>query len=288
MGTEFLRKIILEELRKVLKEDTASEMKLMTTKGYNNLTPQQQQSAKEYMDRGMSPQDAIRQAYLSKMTSRGGDVSTAPTPMVASSSTKKVQALDGSVSPTQVANLGTPEQRKSSVLKLQSKLAQVGFLDKKDVIGIFGPKTTAAINSYLGGSGAGALTVGDIKKMPVSDIDTMLAALNAGNKQDIQKLVAKYRAGTATDAATKALAAANARDQARQSAQPAEPTTKPSSTGVTAPVQKPTVGTKSFGARKAEDVKDLGKKKEEEAPSPKLGGLEESIAREVKKLLKNI
>jgi peptidoglycan hydrolase-like protein with peptidoglycan-binding domain len=254
MGTEFLRKIILEELQKVLKEQAA----VADTRG--------------------------------NVQSLGGPLNIGGRAKPATDTVADIAAGKNLGGLANIINQAseTPEQRKAAVLKLQSKLAQVGFLDKKDVIGIFGPKTTAAINAYLGASGSGALNLNDIKKMPLTDINTMVAALNAGNKQDMQKLVAKYRAGMAADPAAKALAAANARDQARQSAQPAEPTAKPSSTGVTAPVQKPTVGTKSFGVRKAEDVKDLGKKKEEEAPNPKLGGLEESIAREVKKLLRNI
>jgi peptidoglycan hydrolase-like protein with peptidoglycan-binding domain len=226
MATKFLRKIILEELKKVLKEDT-----------FGVDTP-----------------------FGSSQTMSMGGPPTNPKPS---------------------RPAGDPK-----VKKLQSLLTSAGYNVGK-VDGIPGPllfKALSDANKDMSGVGvpperiakdfrsAGSSAADDFISM-FSD-PTQVASLRKGNvKKVVDKTMAPIDAAMGKQA--------------------------PSDTGVTKPVKPETqspgssidrtpMGKKSFGPRDPSITKDLGKPKEEEPVNPKLGGLEEAVARELRKLMRNI
>lgn len=133
-----------------------------------------------------------------------------------SKSTPKPGSVDfmGPEQPTAIPGSGTEiksSPKRIATMKLQKKLAELGFLDKKDIDGVLGPKTTAAFNASMEANSKTALNTADIQKIPVSDINTMVSALSIGDKAQLQKIAVKYRVGQATAAADAALKASQSK-----------------------------------------------------------------------------
>ena len=157
------------------------------------------------------------------------------------------------------------DPRKQSILNLQRQLAQLGFLDRKDVVGVAGPKTTAGINQALQALDPKlALNIGDIQKMPAKDFDTVAQALKLQNKDMLKSIAVDYRARQATDAARAPLKSAEEY--------------KPRLTGlqgkqapsVSAAPKKlsPDNSSLPFGGRDPEGTKDAGSAKKEKRIDP--------------------
>lgn len=229
MATKFLRKIILEELQKVLKEEavtgvTGDEMNVLGR-------------------RRKTPVDTVGDLAASKFSAS-------------------------------LQNLAQgPEQKKAATIELQKKLVKLGFLEPKDIVGNFGPKTTAAINAYLGANSQTGLNPQDVQSLPASDVKGMVAALDAGNKQQIQQIVVKFRASRAAAPGTSALAKSDAY--------------KPSAVAQTIASKQPSA-TPAGEEKAGPSGSPSGLPSGVLSPEEKKKSLEESIVKEVQRLLRNI
>lgn len=168
MKTSFLRKIILQELKKVLTEDVRMR------KGYNRLTPDAQAKAQSLVSSGYSEDEAIRQAAMTQtvgvvpgakgtMTSGPGAVASAATTPAQPSADGMPQEMSGlgrkqAPSASQLASMGTKAisaaQANTPVGKLQAMLAAKGhkISEKPDNSpdGIVGTLTLQAIKAETG------------------------------------------------------------------------------------------------------------------------------------------
>lgn len=185
MATKFLRKIILEELQKVLKEEGAAVADGSTVR---QIGPGTQVG-------GSAPAATLAQRREAQQ-------------IVASTQGRTTydQALQSVLNKSRLFNFGgvaqvaasteSPEQKKAAIMNLQKTMVQMKALDPKDVIGKFGPKTRGFINTYLNASGNLLLTEKDVEMMGISDINLINAGLKAGSKDDVRKAVTAFRIKT--------------------------------------------------------------------------------------------
>lgn len=178
MATTFLRKIILEELKKVLNEQealgtgTKSPVFKMggatETKIYDasSATRQDRQKAMKMAEdsQGRLTFDQALQSVLSSKLGTGA---------ISSGQTQGLEQV-----------IAAATENKSVALKqLQKELVKVGFLKPKDIDGIPGPKTLNAINVALDYD----LTLKDLKKLPVNDMKLIIQDLTTTDKTQLAK-----------------------------------------------------------------------------------------------------
>jgi hypothetical protein len=178
MATKFLRKIILEELQKVLEEQGI-------------------------------PGAAPGQTYTPVAGGVTGKSMRSPKP-------GDVDFM-GPEQPTAIPGSGSvisSSPRRMAVLKVQKELNKLGFLDKKDVDGVPGPKTAEAFSAAMGAEGKSVITGDDMKKFSVADLNTMAPAIRTGNRQELQRLAVKYRADKAAAPGIAAFDASNKKSSA--------------------------------------------------------------------------
>lgn len=250
MATKFLRKIILEELQKVLKEEavtgvTGDEMNVLGR-------------------RRKTPVDTVGDLAASKFSAS-------------------------------LQNLAQgPEQKKAATIELQKKLVKLGFLEPKDIVGNFGPKTTAAINAYLGANSQTGLNPQDVQSLPASDVKSMVAALDAGNKQQIQQIVVKFRASRAAAPGTSALAKSDATRPSSVSQDIAAANQGRGAADVVLNTKSPLDKTKPSATPAGPEVnvpaniKRSGVEQGVESDVQKYGTKQEAIVREINKLLRSL
>lgn len=155
MEAKFLRKIILEELKKVLNEQTGGTSKEgpYSTMFGGPLGPEQ----------------------TSKVGPKPGD-----------------REFMGPEQPTPIpggVSVIKPDKKRLAVKKLQKNLADYGFLTKSDIDGIPGPKTLEAVNAALDLG----LTLNDMKKLPPSDFDLLVQDLITRSPKEMAAALADFR-----------------------------------------------------------------------------------------------
>lgn len=167
----------------------------------------------------------------------------------------------GPEQPTPIPGSGSTissSPRRIATLKLQRKLANLGFINKSDVTGDFGPKTTAAMNSFLTATGNTLLTPDDVKKLSVYGINQMLSALSYGKTPELQKIALKHRSSEVD----KVIGDVAGNTPLQTTSASSNPPKAPKIGG----------GPKGFGEREPGVTKDTGKQKEEEpVKKPNLG-----------------
>ena len=168
MANGFLRKIILQELKKVLNED------LRFRKGYNQLSDDAKKQAERFASQGYSEDEAIRQAAMSQtvgfVPGAKGTMTSGPGAVASSASTQTQQNVAGmpqetsglgrkqAPSASQLASIGTKAigaaQANTPIGKLQTILAAKGhkISEKPDNSpdGIVGTLTLQAIKAETG------------------------------------------------------------------------------------------------------------------------------------------
>lgn len=184
MENKFLKKIIIEELQNVLKEvdgvvqGEPQQVTGMATK----LTPEEKKQVADLVSKGRAlEQDAINMVVA-----------------------KRTSPIDRGFEQTKLAQLAKdvesrkreatrPGDRIAAIKNIQQKLADLGFLDKKNVIGVFGPRTAAALNAAMQADPRTAISPLEAKSMSISDLNTIAQSLDAGNRRNLQSLAVKYR-----------------------------------------------------------------------------------------------
>ena len=249
MATQFLRKIILEELQKVLKEAD-----------YPDIPGSQPGQDMSYMPSG--PSGMTKRSPLPGEKDFMGPTKTSSARRVGDPKVKKLQNILASVGYDVGKIDGVP-----------GKLLFKAISDaNKDMSGVGVPPERVA-KDFMS---SGPMAADEFISM-FSDPQQLAALRKANVKKEVDK---------ATAGVDKALRGS---DTGVTKPVKPEPTINPPKSDImNSPIEKTPMGIRSFGPRDPSLTKDTGKPKVEEPVNVRLNSVDEAIAREIRKLLRKI
>lgn len=277
MATKYLRKIILEELQEVLKEDQAAFTQ--TGRSVTRLGSGTQVGG--YADKLTAAQKAEAQKLVDASQGRLTFEQAAQQVAAKAMGTGAIASGQGLSGLERIA-AATIKPSRNQIIDLQRQLVKLGLLRSGQVDGIYGPNTQRATSLYLSSlDPSEKFTRKNVSKFSANDVSVVASDIKSMNPQQI--------AQAKKDVATSGQSGVSA-GQAGMSVVPPAPPVATDNLGITRKEEEP----KPVGPT-AEEKAALTKKAREEREaetkvrrSLKAQGFEESITREIRKLLRSI
>lgn len=181
MATKYLRKIILEELQKVLKEDQAAFTQ--TGRGVTGLGSGSQVGG--YADKLTAAQKAEAQKLVDASQGRLTFEQAAQQVAAKAMGTGAIASGQGLSGLERIAR-ATIKPSKSQIIDLQKQLVKFGLLRSDEVDGIYGPKTQEATSIYASSlDPSQKFTRKSVSKFSADDVAAITSDIKSMNPQQI-------------------------------------------------------------------------------------------------------
>lgn len=273
MATQFLRKIILEELQKVLKEDQAA----FTQTGRDVVGLGSGTKVGGYADKLTAAQKAEARKLVDASQGRLTFEKAAQQVAAEAMGTGAIASEQGLSGLERIAR-ATIKPSKNQIIDLQRQLVKFGLLRSDEVDGIYGPKTQEATSIYVSSiDPSQKFSRKSVSKFSADDVSAITSDIKTMNPQQI----AQARKDAVTSQVSKYTREIDSKLSKDTAVPPAEPTggkkeLEPKPVG-------PTAEEKAALTKKAREEREAETKVRR---SLKAKGFEESLTREINKLLK--
>jgi len=273
MATQFLRKIILEELQKVLKEDQAA----FTQTGRDVVGLGSGTKVGGYADKLTAAQKAEAQKLVDASQGRLTFEQAAQQVAAKAMGTGAIASGQGLSGLERIAR-ATIKPSKNQIIDLQRQLVKFGLLRSDEVDGIYGPKTQEATSIYVSSiDPSQKFSRKSVSKFSADDVSAITSDIKTMNPQQI----AQARKDAVTSQVSKYTREIDSKLSKDTAVPPAEPT------GGKKELEPEPVG--PTAAQKAALEAQAKKEREERAKAQKALQPQipkESLTREINKLLK--
>lgn len=283
MATKFLRKIILEELQKVLKEEGAK----VAGKGYSGAETLTKEPTKfvGYSDSLTRQQKAEIQKM---MDDSGGTMSREEATQKFLAKTKSDLALSDLSGFERLEKMRSPTRRE--VIDLQTQLAKVGLLKKDQIDGKYGPITQKAVGLVIPPS----MSKKELSKLNAADLSAVTSDLETKTPLEIAQLKKTFGTKTSADKVAKTVPAVSEKPVSATGSSPLSPSgtgrkeqeinVKLANPVTGKPYEEETPEQKEERLKQQDDLRKKGFEIQKKASDIK----GESIVREINKLLRSL